>query len=217
MSKFCENCGAEMDDNETICKYCGPKAEEKVEEPVVETKGANESTSTPAQNDTKKMAIIGGAIIAAVIVLLIIIFSIVGGRYKAPIKNLVKGTNKADADIYLKAYPEFLDMGKTIDDEYLKDKIKDNEKDYGDNLKYSCKILGKEKIDKDDLKYVQDYIKETYDEKVEIKKGFEVKLEKKYKGKDDFDYYTSTAYVYKIDGKWKILDVSPEYAKKSAK
>ena len=29
MSKFCENCGAEMDDNETVCKHCGPQEEAK--------------------------------------------------------------------------------------------------------------------------------------------------------------------------------------------
>ena len=39
MSKFCENCGAEIDDNQVVCPNCGNGAEAetlKAEETVVE-------------------------------------------------------------------------------------------------------------------------------------------------------------------------------------
>lgn len=217
MSKFCENCGAEMDENDVVCNNCAPKAEEPAVEPATEATATTEATSNTAKKDTKKLAIIGGAIAAVVLVIVFLIFSLVGGKYKAPIKNIVKGMNKSDAKVFLKAYPDFLKMDKTYDDDKLKDQKKDMEKEYGDNVKYSCKILKKEKIEKDDLKHVEEYVKDTYDEDVKIKKGYELKVEEKYKGKDDFDYATTTKYVYKIDGKWKVLSVSPEYAKKSNK
>lgn len=222
MSKFCENCGAEMEENETVCKSCAPKTEPeeaKVEEPVAEN--TTSSTNEPAgkSKDVKKLAIIGGGIAVAVVALIVLIVSIVGGRYKAPIKNYYKGLNKCDASTYMKAFPEFVNdkVNKNLDDDDLKDDKKDDEKVYGDNIKYSYKILKKTKIDKDDLKNVQEYVEKTYDEKVKITKGFKVKIEAKTKGKDDYSYGTMTEYVYKIDGKWYKMNVSPETAKKSIK
>ena len=50
MSKFCENCGAEMDDNQVVCPNCGNGAEAQtatVEEPIKETT----TTSTSSVNN----------------------------------------------------------------------------------------------------------------------------------------------------------------------
>ncbi len=219
MSKFCENCGAEMDDNQVVCPNCGNGAEAEkatvVEETVEEVKETTTSkTSTAKSDNIKKIGIIAGIAVVAVAIIVFIV-SLISGGYKNPIKNMVKGMNKADADIYLKAYPDFLKMDKTIDDDYLKEQKKDDEKTYGDNVKYTVKFLKKEKIEKKDLEYVVDYVKEKYDEKVKISKGFKVKVEQRTKGKEDYDYGTTDMYVYKIDGKWYRLSVSPESAKKS--
>lgn len=219
MSKFCENCGAEINDNETVCPNCNQPVgvaatAETVEAKVEETvKTETASTSTDKKADTKKLAIIGGGIAAAVVVILAIIISIVSGRYKSPIKKYYKGLNKCDSDTYAAAFPDFLKIDESVTDSSLKDEKKDDEKDYGDNVKYSYKILKKTKVEKKDLEYVQDYIKERYDEKVKVTKGFKVKIKDSVKGKEDFDYYTSDRYVYKIDGKWYVLSVSPETAK----
>lgn len=212
MSKFCENCGAEMEDNQVVCSNCGNGAEaEKVAEPVAEEVKANPTTSNKSDL-IKKVGIIGG-IVAAVAIIVAIIVSIVSSGWKKPLKNYVQGMNKCDSEKYLAAYPDFLKM-KTTDSD-LKDMKKNAEKEYGDNVKYSYKILKKEKIKKDELKDVEEYISKKYDEKVKVKKGYKVKIEAKTKGKEDYDYATSTRYVYKIDGKWKMLNVSPETAKKS--
>ena len=66
MSKFCENCGAEMNDNDVVCAHCGPQAEPVVENTV------NETSASANSNNTKNIAIIGG-IAAAVVILLVII------------------------------------------------------------------------------------------------------------------------------------------------
>ena len=212
MSKFCENCGAEMADDQVVCSNCGNGAEaEKVAEPVAEEVKANPTTSNKSEL-IKKVGIIGG-IVAAVAIIVAIIVSLASGGWKKPIKNYVEGMNKCDSDKYLAAYPDFLEM-KTSDSD-LKDMKKNSEKEYGDNVKYSYKILKKEKITKDELKDVEEYIKNKYDKSVKVKKGFKVKVEYKMKGKDDFDYQTTNVYVYKIDGKWKMLNVSPETAKKN--
>ena len=218
MSKFCENCGAEMDDNQTVCPNCSNGSESTatvVEEKVAETT-TEEKKSVANNENIKKIGIIAVAA-AAVIAVIIFIVSLVSNGYKAPIKNVVKGMNKSDAKVYLKAFPDFLEMDKSVTDSSLKDDKKDDEKTYGDNVKYSVKFLKKEKIDKSDLENVTKYIEKKYDKKVKVSKGYKVKVEQRTKGKDDYDYRTTDVYVYKIDGKWYNLSVSPETAKKSVK
>ncbi len=219
MSKFCENCGAEINDNDTVCPNCntpvgGAQAQTVVEETV---KTETASTSTDKKADTKKLAIIGGSIAAAVVAIIIIISSLISGRYKSPIKKYYKGLNKCDSDLYAAAFPDFMKVSDNYTDSKLKDAKKEDEKDYGDKVKYSYKILKKEKVEKKELEYVQDYIKQKYDEKVKVTKGFKVKIKDSIKGKDDYDYRTSDRYVYKIDGKWYILGISPDSAKSALK
>lgn len=208
MSKFCENCGAEMEDTETVCKYCGPQAEAaKANEPAAEGKASKAQSL-----DTKNIAIIGG-IAAGVVILLVIIFSIFGKGYKKPIDNYFNGMIKGDVDKYLSAFPEFMDMADQIDEEDMEDMVDDLEDEYGEKLKVSYDITKKEKIKKDNLKDVQEYISERYDEDVKVSKGYEIKVKATIKGKDDEDTDTQKMYVYKIDGKWKYFSVSPDTAK----
>ena len=214
MSKFCENCGAEMNDNDVTCPHCGPQAEPAAE-PVVENT-ANGASNSANSMDTKNIAIIGG-IAVAVIVVLIIIFNIFGKGWKKPIDNYFKGMVKGDTDKYLSAYPEFMDMGDTIDDEYMEDRVDELEDEYGEKLKVSYKITKKEKIKKDDLEDVKEYIEERYEEDVKVSKGYELKVKATIKGKDDEDTESQKMYVYKIDGKWKYFSVSPKTAKEALK
>lgn len=220
MSKFCENCGAEMDDNETVCKHCGPQAEAEqtapVEEPISNDTTVDNNTSTAKTNNTKNIAIIAG-IAAVVVILIAIICSIFGGGWKKPIDNYFKGMEKANAKTYLKAYPEFMDMDETVDDDFMEDMMDSFEDEYGEKIKISYKITKKEKIKKDDLENVQKYIDKKYDEDVKVSAGYEVKVKATIKGKEDEDTDTQKMYVYKIDGKWYYMSVSPDTAKSYVK
>ena len=214
MSKFCENCGAEMDDNQVVCPNCGNGAEAaKAEETVSNaTETTTTSSSATKSNNVKLYAMIGG-IAAAVIVVLAIIISIVSSGWKKPIDNYFKGMQKANAKTYNKAYPDFYNEKYELDDDDM-DKMKDYlEDEYGEKIKIKYKIVKKEKIKKDDLKKVQEYIKKVYDEDVKVSAGKEVKVKATIKGKDKDKTDTNKMYVYKIDGKWKLFDVSPSSAK----
>lgn len=213
MSKFCENCGAEMADDEVVCKYCAPQEEVKVEEPTNTTaEGAKTADKKPM--DVKNIAIIGG-IAAAVIIILILLFSLLGGGYEKPIKNYFKGMEKSNAEMYMKAFPEFMDYD--YDDDDMEDMMDYLEDEYGEKIKISYKIKDKEKIKKDDLEDIQKYIEEIYDEEVKVKAGYEVKVKATIKGKDGDESNTEEMYVYKIDGKWCYFDVSPKSAREDLK
>lgn len=218
MSKFCENCGAEMDDNQVVCPNCNNGAEAKVEETVVEatetTTNTNTTTSSAANsNNLKKYGIIGGAI-AIVVILLAIIISSISSGWKKPLDNYFKGMEKGNLKTYSKAFPDFYNEKMDLDDDDM-EKMHDNlEDEYGEKIKITYKITKKENIKKDDLKNVQEYISKVYDEDVKVSAGKEVKVKATIKGKKDEDTDTQKMYVYKIDGKWKLLNgVSPDTAK----
>lgn len=214
MSKFCENCGAEMDDNQVVCPNCGNGAEAKVEETAsVETeKTTTTSSSATSSNNLKKYGIIGG-IALGVIVILAIIINIVSNGWKKPIDNYFKGMEKANLKTYQKAYPDFYNDKMDLDQDDMDDMKDALEDKYGEKIKITYKITKSEKIKKDDLKKVQEYIQKVYDEDVKISAGKEVKVKATIKGKEDDDTDTSKMYVYKIDGKWKLFNTSPETAK----
>ena len=216
MSKFCESCGAEINDEATVCPNCGAtvtgsQAQAQAETQTVASETVKTETASTGNNkDVKKLAIIGGSIAAAVIAIIVILSSIIGGRYKSPIKKYFKGLNKCDADTFVAAYPDFLKKDETYKDKTLTERKKNLEKTYGDNVKYKYSILKKTKIEKKDLEKVKDEIKDKYKESVKVTKGFKVKVKQTIKGKKDYDYATDYMYVYKIDGKWYLLDIDPE-------
>lgn len=224
MSKFCENCGAELKDTDNVCSNCGTPVENaepkdvKVEEStnVTETVNTNTTASNAKpekKNNTKLYAIIGG--IAALVIILIVIIAIAcSGGYKKPIDNFFKGMQTGNAKTVLKAFPDVMkdDLEDTIDDDAM-DTVKESlEDEFGKNVKITYKILDKEKIDKDDLKELQDNLEEEYDDakksKVKVSAGYKLTVKANIKGKDDSDSDSLTINVYKIGGKWCLANSS---------
>lgn len=197
----------------------GLNSEIKVNE---ETQTVQSPSADPAEvsrgvsNKNKKIGSI--AIIAAAVVILIVAGSVANsGAYKKPIKNYYEAIEKQDIKKYKKA------MGKTVVsavEELCKDTGGDKDDvdeffeafiepeydnlvdEYGEKLKISYKIADKEKIDKDDLKELEDEFKDTYDEKVKVSKGYEIELEVTYKGKDDKGTKDEKLEVLKLNGEW---------------
>ncbi len=128
--------------------------------------------------------------------------------YLVPIDNYVKGIEQGDTKKLANVFPEF--MGVTEDD--YQDIIDDIQDDYGDDIKISYEVKDKEKYDKDELEIIQKYIEKLFDEECEVSEGYEVEIELTMKYEDESDTDTDTMYVYKIDGEWKMLLISPSSA-----
>lgn len=208
MSKFCQNCGSEVDDTAKNCPNCGAAVQEPTVKKEVKQEANNTSTKS-ASNNTKLFAIIGGAVAALLVVILLIVA--LGGGYKKPIDNFIKGMEKGNAKTMMKAFPAVMkeDLEDYITDERLDDMKESLEDEYGKNIKITYKILDKEKIDKDDLKEVQEDLEDQYPDakksKVKVTAGYKLSVKMTIKGKDDKESDTVTMKVYKIGGKWCIL------------
>ena len=134
-------------------------------------------------------------------------------EYQEAIEKYFKGLNECDAKVYASAYPDFEKKAESVKDKSLYERKKNLEKVYGENVAYSYEILRDKEMKKSELEDVEDYIKEKFRENVKIKKGYKVKIRQKVSGNDDFDDATDYIYVYNIDGKWYIIDVSPDDAR----
>lgn len=227
MSKFCENCGAELQDTDKTCPNCGAAVAEATKDVKNETVNTTntEKTATAEKKpmDKKNMAIIGGIAGAAVLVLIIILAIVFGGgNYKSPINNFFNGMTKGNSNTFLKALPKAIVKEEDLKDTYDKDAMKDIketlEDKYGKNVKITYKIKEKEKIDKDDIKDLSEEFQDEYGKSgTKITAGYELTLDVKIKGKDDHTKLDDVKMnVYKIGGKWCLL-TPPSFMSKLVK
>ncbi len=207
MSKFCMQCGKEIEDDANICSFCGA-----FQEGAVSAEGA----ATVNKSSNKAVGILIAAV-AVVLVVLIVLFNLLfGGGYKKPVDNMMKAIETGKGKYLYKSMPEFLIEYEYEDEKKseIYDELDESlefitgmlEGEYGDDIKISYKVKDKEKIDKDDLEDLEDSIKDKYDEKVKVSKGYELKIKLKIKGDDDKDENTTKIKVYKIDGDWCLMD-----------
>lgn len=231
-AKFCEACGAPLETEEVAVSEATEEALDEILEQVDNdaTVGGYESyeaeeAPAPAPNNTHKLIKLGIVIVA----LIVAIFCIVKisscaihcgptGPIKAEMKLLNnKDIKDKDVEKYLKTLPEeILEIrrGDKKESEYVDDLVEsyedqrdELEDEYGSNVKVSFDIVDRKKLTDEEIKDIEEYYKDMYDEKIDVKKGYKYLLRVTAKGKKDKDEYFDQVTVIKVDGKW-IVDES---------
>ncbi len=180
MSKFCGQCGAQLNDNATFCTNCGASitpqqtAAQQTSAPVSGFQQAAQNINMNTIKDAVSMENIKnlkskpnkltiailGILLALIIILVIILCAIFGGgSYKTPIDNLVKVYNKGDGDALEDLMPPYYDdMSEAlsgladVDFDEKAEEIRDEfEDEFGEDAKMSYEIIDKEKLDDDEL------------------------------------------------------------------
>lgn len=219
------------------CKYCGKKLDKKgrctckefiKENPEKETIEAEVifDGEKPIKADRitkdklKKFGIL--AAIAAVILLIAILavtifFNV--NAYKTPIKNVIRGVNKADTELILESvYTEDAVAGKrvTLKDSELtwKDYLKQNDKKIDSMLDESgfkrakYDIVAKEKLSGSNLDEIKKYYAGEYE--ADVKKAYRVEVKFEFKTKGGTETPSCWLMVVKLkDEGWKFC---PKYS-----
>ncbi len=227
MSKFCGNCGTQLDDNAAVCTNCGAS---------VSLVASKNNSGTPAENvistikeksgpfveklksDKKFLFTVLGGVVAAILVLVLLFSLLFGGGYKRAVNNYIDAEYYGSFKSAVKCMPdEFweymedemnMDMDDLEDDfeesfEYREDELKD---EYGKNYKVKYKITDKDELDDDDLDEIKDNLKEMGIKKKDVKKAMEVELELTIKGSEDKDTDDITLNLVKIGSKWYVFE-----------
>lgn len=168
---FCGKCGAKNEPGATFCGSCGaPLAEPGPERrPAAEPAPAAAPVSAQTSGKHKKIGI--AVVAAAVVVVLIAAFSLMGGRSAtATAEQMVDLVSNPSAEGIIDLLPEGLvetameETGYTraeVADEFMgvTDELRATMGvlDYlGGDIKLSCKAVGTEDVDSNDLRYLKD-------------------------------------------------------------
>lgn len=216
MSKFCEKCGAQMEDNMSFCMSCGAKVEGAVPTAEADTNGA-------AAKKLPEGAVKLGIAAIAVILVIVIISSLFGSSYKDPIKSYEKIMNGkiSKSSVEKLAPDEYWEYCADEADEKVKDYIKDYvddlkdsyedsieemEDEYGKNVKYSFKIEDKKELSDKKVEKIAEALNDRYDIKEKsVKKAYKLDVEVTVKGKEDDDDYDTEMVSVKIGGNWYLI------------
>lgn len=205
MSKFCQNCGSAMEDQEVFCANCGTQNE----------------TAAPAADNKKKLGLIIGGAVAIVLVLVLLVSMIFGGGQKAAVQKYLdldwKGRTGSIKSLAPEKYWKYVEEEYDLDVKDIKEDWKDDWKDeledyvesesfeeaYGNKGKVSYKYQDKKEATNDELKAVKAALNSKYEiKKDDIDELYVVDYTFTYKGDEDKDVATRSYYVVKIDGKW---------------
>ncbi len=179
---FCERCGKQLADGEVCTCMAGQQSEAPGAAPVGNAQPVG--GAAPANGNKKKWLI---AIPVAAAVLLIIIISALSSKpYMEPVEDFMKLMNKRSTNVEKmlklqvpgfakKEYAAFISAAKKSDDfedilddtkEYLEDSYEDADDEF-EKWKLSFELKKAEKMDKDDLEDLKDYLEDFYDDYLE--------------------------------------------------
>ena len=227
MSKFCMQCGTQIDDNAASCPSCGSPQNPVFDKSTVQGANVNSqagaaAASTPIididkiknmpPEKKKKAELIAIIAVIAVVVLVFLRLMLSVGAYKEPFLKFEDAVNSGKGKYIYRAMPEYI--SDSVFDDFKKSEIIDEfedtlnnvrkkcERKYGEDFEYSIEIKDKKPIKKSLLKNFEKGIRSVYGEKVDVTKGYNVTVREKYKGDEGKENETSTYAVYKIDGEW---------------
>ncbi|MBR1653864.1 MAG: hypothetical protein IJ690_02795 [Clostridia bacterium] len=126
-----------------------------------------------------------------------------------PVKNMVEGLVEANSSKFIQAFPPFLStyMDDFFDDETLKSAVESATSEYGDNIKMSYEVISQKEIEQSKLEEMEKELKESYNQTVDITKGYELEVKITTKGDKAEDSETDSFEVYQIDGTYYILNM----------
>ncbi len=215
MSKFCEKCGALIEDDKTFCPSCGAQAAT----PAAPASNSIGDIIKNLPDNVRKLALAAVAIILAVI----LISTIFGGSgYNKAVNNyeaVMNGKAKKLEKLAPKEYWEYMaDEADEDVDDYIDDKIDDFEdnyddtldyleEEYGNHVKIKLKVEDKKKLTDKKIENLAEYLDDKYDIKEKsVKKGYELEIEATIKGSDDEDDDEMELYAIKIGGSWYLMN-----------
>ena len=207
--KYCQNCGAKMNDDAIFCLSCGAAA------PEAATMEAVEQSQTPAAKNSNKLIfiILGVAALAILAVVLLVVVPMLksDNAVKDVAKNYVEFLNDRD-------YDEFIDltMPKPVK-EYFEDTyhmkpealfteqsmgfFTQYDQKYGNDWTATYEIQGIENLPENDLKQLQNDYDDLCDMEITDAKNLKFKV---FFDEDQEKYETVKQTVYKYGDKWYI-------------
>ena len=220
MSKFCGNCGAQLDDSARVCGYCGVAfGNEPVNTSNTSIPGVVSEADKEKAAKTKKLIKTGATAVAAIIVLSIVI-SIISSftGYKGVVRKVVNAFEDYDMNTLcsyassLSYYGDDVEYSEEYFEEMVSSKLDYYEEELGHNLKMSFEITDSYKLDDRNRDDLFDDLEDSGVYVGNISTIRMVELELEIKGSRRTSTYTvDDLLLVKENGKWKVLYLGGYY------
>lgn len=200
MSKYCMQCGKEIENNANHCPFCGAS-----QDTGFDTKELN-GGKNKSQSSSLLVPIVAIVSIIAVIIIVTMNLTIFNNAYEEPVDNFLTAIEKGDGDYLEEVIPDYM-----IDDD---DDLDDTAKKLkaamvivvGEDFDLDYEIIEKEEIEDSKLKKIEKNISSKYDEDVDVDAGYNLKVEISIESDEKDESTETNISVYKIDGKWCMID-----------
>lgn len=230
MSKFCNQCGSQLEDGAAFCRSCGarqaqaaaqqppPPVSQMPPQPVY---GQPVYAPQPGVKKGNKAILIGVAAVAVVLVVVLCLVLFSGPGYKGAVDTLIAVNFRGEAGKLEKLAPkEYWDYieeqyDQSLDD--IKDSFDDNfenymdsmEDDLGTNIRVTYKITEAEKMDASDLKSLKSAITNYLDiSKSAISEAYKLSIEFTARGSEDSDENDADLVAVRINNNWYLCSES---------
>lgn len=230
MSKFCGNCGAELQDDAVKCYNCGfnvaPQPAQSVNDENNLTPGEKIANFTKDKavwlfnrmmSDKKLTGIVLGAVVG-VIVVIVALCLILGGGYETAIDNYIDAMYYGDVDAFFDSTPDIV-LQKQLDEqgiseskykEQLESLLEITQKTmtgtYGEDFDVDYEITYEKEVEGDDFEELLDDLKGQGIPKKSVSKAYKIEVEFSIDGENKDDTIDRDFKVAKIDGDWFIVD-----------
>lgn len=211
MSKFCGNCGTQLDDNAKVCGNCGKPLEMQE---VNSSKIPGVNYSDPEKQAKVKKNVKAVSILAVIVIIAIIAIKIISGfvGYNGAVRKIMKAYEKYDVDAIASISSGLYDCFENEDyvGNYFENIISNDfdrfEENIGHNYKLDYEITDKYEMPKYKYEDLLDELSsyEDFDADV-ISKIMVVEVTVTAKEKDDTMTKQLELILTKEKGKWKIL------------
>lgn len=224
MSKFCHNCGNQINDIDVFCEHCGTKqVMQEISRPEVSQPKPERNYVELLKKNPKIAWICGGAIVT-ILLIVILAVALSGSPYKSTLDNYfavaVNGEYEKIEELAPEVFWEYLGesyYGMSAEEvvEYYEDSCDDYfgdglleewEEEFGRNVKFSYKIVYENKLSERKLDNLQDALKDNYGiKRKDVKLAYEVELEAIISGSKDEDMEEVDLIVVNIDNEWYVV------------
>ena len=178
----------------------------------------------PKQVELKKQPLTGKQlsvriIIAASLVIIgLLAYFLLSDPYKRPVNKYYKGYSAGKPEVMAEAFPEWLRNAEVSDTTMTVNAmctamVTLKKSNYGENAEVQMGIIAESKVDEKRLSQIEQGIKSHYGVNTDVTEGKNLTLSVRYilsSGKEysNLEYVT----VYRIGGKWYMLDVASDQA-----
>lgn len=215
---FCRKCGTKNDDNAKFCVNCGERfisSQPVNREPVMQ---ANPSGSVKVRN--RKVG--KQAVVIVAILVVVAAFLLLGGRsYKKTANQFIDALFYADANTIVNLLPDKVvnymvrerfdsrrEMIEELEEELNYDFVDSMKWSYGDNWKYSYKIVNVEDLSPKELKSLKGEYKEMG---IKVSDAKIVNMKVTISTKDDEDSEIIDVGVIKVGRSWYIDIINTDF------